>query len=186
MGVTTTNLIQGPATLYYGLFGATEPTDASVNTTPPASAWTDLGGTNGGVTLTLNLTYSELEVDQIVDRVGSRLTKRDFMVKTDLAEATLENLALALNDTAPVSAAGYKTFDPTNGSSATQPTYIAIMLDGYAPGGFRRRFIGRRMLSTDNVDQAYQKDKQTLTPVTFTGHYVSPSIKPFHIVDQTS
>lgn len=186
MGVTSANLIQGPATLYNGLYGATEPTDTLVNTTPASSAWTDVGGTQDGVTLNVNQTYSELEVDQIVDVVGRRLTKREFGVKTNLAEATLELLALSLNDTAPTSAAGYKTFDPTNASSATQPNYFATILDGYAPGGFRRRLIGRRMLSTANVESAYQKDKQTLIPVEFAGHYVSSSIKPFHIVDQTS
>jgi hypothetical protein len=37
MPVTTTNLIQGPATLYVGAFGAAEPTDALINTAPAAA-----------------------------------------------------------------------------------------------------------------------------------------------------
>ncbi|WP_030168935.1 hypothetical protein [Streptomyces sp. NRRL S-813] len=186
MSVTTTNLIQGPASLYSGAVGATEPTDTAINTTPAASTWTDLGGTQDGVKLSVDQTYSELEVDQITLRVGSRLTKQDFTIETSLAEATLENLSLVLNGGTSASGAGFKSFDPNVTSSATQPNYFALILDGYAPNQFRRRIIGRRMLNTDSVELAYTKDKQTLIPAKFSGHYVSASVTPFHIVDQTS
>ena len=186
MAVTTTNLIQGPGTLYSGAFGATEPTDTAVNAIPAASAWTDMGGTQDGVKLSVDQTYSELEVDQITLRVGSRLTKQDFTIETSLAEATLENLSLTLNGGTSASGAGWKSFDPNVTSSATQPNYFAVILDGYAPNQFRRRIIGRRMLNTDSVELAYTKDKQTLIPAKFAGHYVSASITPFHIIDQTA
>jgi hypothetical protein len=186
MAVTTTNLIQGPGTLYYGDFGATEPDDAAVNTTPQASAWTDLGGTQDGVTLSVDMAFSELEVDQIVARVGSRMTKFDFSVETSLAEATLENLAIVLNGGTAASGSGWKSYEPNVGSSATQPNYFAVILDGYAPEQKRRRFIGRKMLNTDSTKLAYTKDKQTLIPAKFTGHYVSDVISPFHYADETS
>ena len=186
MAVTTTNLIQGPATLYQGLYGATEPTDAAVNATPAASAWTDLGGTQDGVKLSVDQTYSELEVDQITVRVGSRLTKVDFTIETSLAEATLANLSMSLNGGTSASGSGWSSYDPNVSSSATQPNYFAVIMDGYAPSQFRRRIIGRRMLNTDSSELAYTKDKQTLIPIKLSGHYVSASIAPFHIVDQTS
>lgn len=186
MAVVTTNLIQGAATLYKGAFGATEPADTAVNTAPAASAWTDLGGTQDGVKLAVDQTYVELEVDQINLRVGSRRTKQDFTIETSLAEATLENLAVVLNGGTAASGAGYKSFDPDVSSSANQPTYFGLILDGYAPEQFRRRVIGRRMLNTDSVDMAYTKDKMTLFPAKFAGHYVSEGIKPFHLVDQTT
>jgi hypothetical protein len=186
MSVTTTNLIQGPATLYSGAFGATEPADTAINTTPAASAWTDLGGTQDGVKLGVDQTYGELEVDQITLRVGSRLTKQDFTIETSLAEATLENLSLTLNGGTAASGAGFKSFDPNVTSSATQPNYFAVIMDGYAPNQLRRRVIGRRMLNTDSAELAYTKDKQTLIPAKFAGHYVSGSVTPFHIVDQTA
>jgi hypothetical protein len=187
MSVTTTNLIMGPATLYVGAFGATEPADAAVNSTPAASAWTDIGGTDGGIKLTVDQKYTELTVDQIVDRVGSRLTSRNFMVETNLAEPTLENLAYALNGGTAASGSGYKSFEPIYAAnSASQPTYVALLFDGFAPNGFRRRVIVRKALSTDKVETAYDKNKQTFFSVTFTGHYVSSSIAPVHAVDQTS
>jgi len=180
-------LVQGPATLYTGAFGATEPLDSVVNTTPAASSWTDVGGTQDGVKLAIDQTYGELEVDQIVDRVGSRLTKRNFTIETSLAEPTLTNLSLVLNGGTSASGSGYATFEPSFASSATQPTYKALLFDGWAPGGaFNRRVILRRSLSTDATEIGYTKDKQTLFAVKFSGHYVSAAIAPLHIADQTS
>jgi hypothetical protein len=186
MSVNTTNLILGPATLYQGTYGATEPADAAVNATPQASAWTDMGGTQDGVTLTIDQTYTALEVDQIVDRAGSRLTKRDMMIETSLAEATLENLSVALNGGTAATGAGYKTLEPLFASSATQPNYTAMLFDGWGANSFRRRAIVRKVLSTDSVGMAYTKDKQTLFKTKFTAHYVTASIAPFHIVEATS
>jgi hypothetical protein len=186
MSVTATNLILGPATLYIGAFGAAEPADTAVNTTPAASAWTDLGATDGGVKLTIDQKFTELTVDQIVDSLGRRLTQREIMVDTNLAEPTLANLSTSMNGGTSATGAGFASLDPLNVTSATQPTYIAVMLDGYAPAGFRRRVIIRKALNTSSIQSAYAKDKETYIPVTFNGHYVSASITPFHIVDQTS
>lgn len=186
MAVTTTNLIQGPATLYSGAFQATEPADSAVNTTPQASAWTDCGGTNGGVKLSVAQTYSELDVDQITVRVASRLTKADYTIETTLAEVTLANLSFVLNGGTQASGAGYASYDPNVTSSATQPLYTAMLFDGWAPNQFRRRVIARKVLSTDNVDVEYTKDKQTVLAVKFACHYVSGTVTPIHIVDQTT
>lgn len=192
MAVTVTNLIQGPATLYYGAgytsayTTAAEPADAAINSTPQSSAFTDIGGTQDGLTMEVNREYSELEVDQIVDVPDRRLTKREFSLATNVAEATLENFAVIQNDSAPTTGANYKVFEPSNDTSATQPTYRAWVADGYAPGAFRRRVIGRRMLSVDPTTFAYKKDGQTMFTVKLAGHFVSSSIKPYKLVDQTS
>lgn len=187
MANNVSNLVQGPAYLYQGAFGATEPTDAAVNSTPQASAWTHVGITVGGAELAINQEYKELEADQIVDVPGRRLVKRDMSVKTQLGELTLDNMAAALNDgVVGPSGSGYSgTYDPADVSAATQPTYRAIIVDGFAPGdaGKRRRVILRKVLSTDNLTVAYQKDGQSVFNVTWSNHYVSDAIKPFHVVD---
>jgi hypothetical protein len=186
MSVTTSNLILGPATLYQGAYGATEPLDTAVNSTPQASAWTDMGGTQDGVTLNIDQTYTALEVDQIVDRAGSRLTKREMTVETSLAESTLENLSVVLNGGTAATGAGYKTLEPLFASSATQPNYTALLFDGWGANSFRRRVIVRKVLSTDSVAMGYTKDKQTLFKTKFSAHYVTSSTPPFHIVEATS
>lgn len=186
MSVTITNLTMGPGTLFTGAFGATEPADSAVNTTPAASAWTDVGATDGGIKLTIDQKFTELTVDQVVDSLGRRLTQREIMIDTQVAETTLANLSLAMNGGTQATGSGYATLDPLNVTSATQPNYIALILDGYAPAGFRRRVIVRRALNTSSLQTELAKDKQGYFPVTFAGHYVSSSIAPFHVVDQTS
>lgn len=179
MTVTSSNLIQGPATLYCAPFGSTEPATIA---TAPVAPWVDLGGTDGGAEFTVADTYSVLTVDQIIYEVERRRSGRVVSIKTALAEATLVNLGLALNNTAP--AANVLTAD--DGLSAFAPSYNAVLLDGIAPGGFRRRVTLRKVLGTDSVGMAYKKDGKTMVPVTFTGHWVSTSIRPFKIEDATS
>ncbi|MER7814547.1 hypothetical protein [Streptomyces sp. NPDC096153] len=185
MGVTPDNLIQGPATLYRGAFGATEPADSSaaLNAAPAASAWSDIGGTTDGVKLAIENTYAELEVDQLVDRVGSRLTKRAATVETNMAEVTLANLAYSLNGGTTATGSGYETYEPDAADSATQPNYSAVLFDGWAPQSLRRRVIVRKVLSVESVELAYTKDKQTVLAVKLAAHYVSPAIKPYKIID---
>jgi len=187
VGVNVINLTAGPGDLYVGAFGATEPADSAINTAPASAAWTDAGGTQDGVKIMVAQDYFELEVDQIVDVAGRRLQKREVEIETNLAEPTLENMIYALNSGTVTSSAAFKYFESPTDTAATQPTYRAIIFDGWAPGAtpFRRRVIVRKILSIEGVkEMAYKKDGQTLLPVKFAGHYVSSSIKPYKIIDQ--
>ncbi|HET9384508.1 MAG TPA: hypothetical protein VFO67_05125 [Gemmatimonadales bacterium] len=184
MSVDITNLIMGPATLYHGAYAAPEPSDNQVNSTPAASAWTDVGGTTDGSTLTINQEYTELMVDQIVDVPGRRLTKRDIQLATNLAEPTLDNLVIVLNGgTVTTTGGSHEIYEPDQDSSATQPDYIALIIDGFGPDSLRRRIYGRRALSIESVGVAYKKDEQTVFPVTWGMHYVSSTTTPFKVVD---
>lgn len=189
MAVSVTNLTMGPGEIYKADFGATEPDDADVSNRIPESSvsadWTDLGGTNGGVTLELELEYTELEVDQIVDIVGRRLTKREMKINTSLAETTLENFRVANNGGTITTGTGWASFDPKMDTSAATPEYCALIFDGVnGDSSLRRRVIARRVLSVAGIGQEYSKDSQTLFPVEFSCHYVSSSIPPFKYVDE--
>jgi hypothetical protein len=189
VAVTTTNLIAGPATLYTAPFGTAEPADSAVNSAPSASTWTDAGGTQDGVQITVKREFMEMDVDQVVDMPGRRLTSRDTQVKTNLAEPTLANLKAVLNGGTITASAAYQTYDPDDTVAATQPPYTAVLLDGYAPqtaaaATMRRRLIVRKCLSIEDVETSYKKDEMNLFPVTFAAHYVSASIKPFRVIDQ--
>lgn len=135
MGLTVTNLIAGPADLYVASFGAVEPTDAAINTVPASAVWTDVGGTNDGVKASIDQNYMKLEADQSVDVLGSRLTGREVIVETAIAEPTLANLVILLNGGTITASAAFQTYDPVNGdTAASQPTYRALLFDGWAPG----------------------------------------------------
>lgn len=187
MSVTVTNVLMGACDVYVGAFGATEPTDGTW--TAPGVAWTDAGGTSGGVKFTVNMDFKELEVDQVPDSVGVRMTGRKIMVETTMAESTLANIKSLMNGGTATTGSGFAKFEPLSSTAAFQPTYSSLLLRGYAPGAtstWIRHFIVRKVLSTDGFSVEMAKDKQQGLTVKWQGFYVSPSIQPFAIIDQTS
>lgn len=186
MAVTTANLAMGPGELYVGDFDADEPLDTEVNNTPASSAWDDVGGTMGGLTLSIANTWKELEVDQVTETPERRRTKKEVSLKTQLAETTFANLTIALAGGTTTSGAGFEAYEPDDDNSADSPTYKAIIFDGVGGAGLRRRVFIRKALSTDNVDVSNSKEDQQVYPVTFTSHYVSAAVKSWRVVNATS
>lgn len=182
MSVTVTDLTQGPATLYRGAFGATEPLESAVNATPAASAWTDIGGTTDGAKLSIKTEFSMLEVDQLIDIPGSRAVTREITVETNMAEPTLENLSYALNGGTISTGAGWKAYEPVDSDAATQPTYSALIIHGWW-GTQRRMVVLRKVLSVEGTETEYKKDNQTVFKVKIQAFYVSASIRPFRVID---
>jgi hypothetical protein len=193
MAVNPNNVVQGPATIYWGQFGTTEPADTNgALIASPPGGWTDMGATTGGVTVTIEHTYGQIKADQLVDTIGARLTGRVITVMVNLLEATLQNLLVAMNQAANITTlSGVTTFDPVTATSATQPTYTALLVDGWAPllgtgAAARRRLIVRKLLSDVKASAKYDLVTQVTWDCSFTAYYVSPSIAPFHIQDQTA
>lgn len=192
--ITATNAVMGPADWYIGAFGATEPDPSTVNATPQASAWTPMGGTDQGTTINFNQTIAQLNLDQTAYVAGSQVSKIEATAVTQLGEVTLQNLMYALNGgtiaTGSGSGVNYATFDPPADASVFRPTYMALLVHGWAPSSAagvtkRRMFIMRRVLSiSTSIGIPYAKDKQTVYPVTFGIHFVSQSTKPWRIFDE--
>lgn len=177
MGVTSSALTSGPGTYYDGAFGAAEPASPSA---APAAVWRDVGGTSDGITLNVSEDWIELTTDQTIDTPERRRTKRELTIETNLAETTLENLALVSNEPAPgAPVANVQTFEPTTGLAAFMPAYRACIFDGLGPSGLNHRITVRKTLSTEGTEFAYQKDGQRVYSVTRTAHFVSDSVKPF-------
>jgi hypothetical protein len=195
MSVTASNLVLGPATLYVAPFGSTEPADSTVtpngDTFVPSSPWTDVGGTDGGVTFEVDSTYTGLSVDQIIMEVGARLTELKMSVSAKLSEVTLANLNNALNSIGTTTTdSGYNTLDIPVTSVATQPSYAALMIQGWAPyngsgSPMLRRVIVRKVLSQTKAQLVYDKKTQQAFDCTWAAYYVSSAINPVHIVDET-
>jgi hypothetical protein len=188
--VTRTNVLAGPAQLWHGQFGiATLPDDADVaDPLLEADGWTDAGATDGGATQTVNQSFFAMRVDQVPDALGQRLTERDVQIATSLAEGTLRNLATALNhdpDEYITSGVGFQKLTLKAGQDAFLPDELSIILDGWAPGGAkRRRVLLHRCVSIENVESAYQKDGLWLYPVTFNALYVDAQTSPVEWIDE--
>jgi hypothetical protein len=183
MAVTATNLTAGAGTIYGAPFGSTEPAAGAA----PATPFVDLGGTTDGVTVSVSTDFLELEVDQLIETPERRVTKRETTIATNLAETTLDNLALAQNVAAPAAAvAGVRTLELPGDLTGYKPPYTALIFDGPGVGGGVSRVIGRKMLSTEGTEFAYQKDAERVFSVTWTAHYVSSAIKSVRFADITA
>jgi hypothetical protein len=192
--ITTTNLVVGPASLYWGLVGTTEPAYSAI-TSPPGAGWTDFGMTVDGSSILMEVdqTVTDFGCEQLIDRIGGRITKRIIQVTATLQEATLQNMQIALNQLATITqGSGYSVLDPLTASAASQPAYLALLLDGWAPTtgttetACRRRTIIRRCLSSSKVDLEFEKTKPVTYATTWSGYYVSNSVAPYEITDQES
>ena len=194
MGVNVSNLALGPGVLYVAPFGSTEPLDSAITpngvSTPPGSPWTDVGGTDGGVSFEVDTTYTDLTVDQIIMNVGSRLTELKMSVTTKMSEMTLGNLNTSLNGiTQTGTGTGYQTQDIIVTASSSQPIYVSLIIDTWAPylaSGYpaRRRIIVRKVLSQAKVSMMSDKKTQQSIEATWNAFYVSQSIAPAHLTDQ--
>ena len=194
MAIVPANVCMGPATVYWAPFGTTEPAYSTI-ASPPPSTWTDVGATADGSSVLLEVehTMTDIGAEQLVDPIGARLSKRVVQVTASLEEATLQNMQLAMNQMLTISpGTGYTVADPITTLASSQPTYTAIMIDGWAPttgtteSSCKRRLIIRKCLSSSKVDLEFEKTKPTIYATTWTGYYISSSVAVFEAIDQTS
>jgi hypothetical protein len=135
-------------------------------------------------------TYQDLSVDQLIMAVGARLTDMKMSVTTKMSELTLANLNTAMNNIGSTGGgSGYSTLDIQVGTSSTQPSYLALLIDGWAPmlntgQPALRRVIVRKVLAEVKVSMAFDKKTQQSIDTTFSAYYISSAVSPVHIVDQ--
>lgn len=186
--VTKTNVLAGAGSMFVGLAAnVVWPLDAEINTSPTFSGgWSEAGATSGGLTTTVTQTMFAKRVDQVPDILGHVVTERSIVAATSFAEATLRNMAYAVNASMPASGTGYSgKLSLTPGQPAIFPVDLAVIIDGYAPGiQKKRRFIGRIVNSVEAVAYAQTKDNLSLIPVTFSCLYVDSVTSPCTWIDE--
>lgn len=188
LGVADTDisLVMGPASIYIADYGVVEPADLS----DLSGAWLSIGGTTGGVNLSIKKEYEPVVHLQTSDSPASRLKKREMSVETQLIEPTLITLLYALNHGSIDTGSGYNSYSPPQVDRATPLTYRVVVIDGWAPGvkitneSKRRRIILRKCLSTQGTELSYSKDKQSLMSIQWDVHRVDSSTAPFKIIDE--
>jgi hypothetical protein len=128
-------------------------------------------------------------VDQIIMMVGSRLTEIKMTVTAKLSEVTLANMNTALNSIGTTaSGTGFTSLDIPVTSAATQPTYAALLIAGWAPylstGPAARWVIVRKLLSQTKAQLVYDRKSQQSYDCTWNAYFVSNTVNPVHIVDE--
>jgi hypothetical protein len=153
---TGTNVLLGMGTVYVAAIGTTEPVSASAS----VSSFRDVGYTDGGAVFSYELTSEKIEVDQEFDPIRWETTARNASIAFPMAEATRQNLALALN--AGAAAANDATsFEPPDPGDEVR---VMIVFDPDDGG----RWIFRQCIQAGNLEIARRKaPAKALLPVTF-------------------
>lgn len=88
------SILVGVGQLYRAAVGEPFPNVDAV----PGANWTNMGNTDGGVTVTLEQTLAQHRVDQSTGPKKVTRSEENLIIETNLAQATLENLASLLTE----------------------------------------------------------------------------------------
>ena len=188
------NVVRGPANIWIASFPATEPAQTQAALVQdPGAGWTFVGATQGGVTWSDQQTVADTDADQVPDPIAGRVIKRKTVVSFNMLEATVANLATALNNFGTVTVGtGITIYDPGDFDGGSIPAYTAVLVDGQAPqltggGRARRRVIFRKQLNNNaKVESAQDPTKDGVLAVTMQCYRVSNSLRPWVLMDQTA
>lgn len=189
---TSSQIIVGAAALftYEPASGSTELTDTLVPDYVPGEAYTEtvatdtdfrnVGYTSNGLELQFQPDFGEVQVDQVLD--AAKLYKQGMTVNlnTSFAEATLENLLVAIagldsdlgTDKDP-KAGGNPTLNIASGALGECPLERGLIAVGPGSGECaatektERIYVAYRALSIENVTVAAKRDEATMFDVSF-------------------
>lgn len=172
MSVTVSNIVVGEAVVKTGASN-TAMTNANFDNL------TDVGATNGGVEISWEPDMVDIEIDQYGDAAKVIQSKVKVMVKTTLAEATLNNLATAWSyDNATGGADIISNNDGSNtrtllfGTQSVYPFEYALQIVGNAPGSTAsvtktRKFNTKRAVSFTSSMLSMKRAEATMFEVSF-------------------
>jgi hypothetical protein len=185
---TSTNIIVGAAALFVADTTLTPNTLESfvssasfkdtLSSTPASADYTNVGYTMNGLELQFQPDFGEVQVDQILD--VAKLYKQGMQVSlaTAFAEATLENLLLALaySDsklTGDAATSAGKVLDLSAGDLGECPVERGIVAVGPGTGDcensatVERVYTAYRALSIENVTVSAKRDEASMFEVSF-------------------
>ncbi len=137
------------------------------------AGYTDLGATDGGVTLSRSYDKEEWEVDQVLGAIDEFVTKWTMGIETNLAENSIENLSLAWNLGTMTTDVAESPDEGTvwiNASSSIAEKMIIMIVDKREKDGTmhqRAYCFWRGKYDGSDSAQAYNKGEKTLLPVKF-------------------
>lgn len=172
MAVTTANIVVGEAAVKVGASNITM-------TNSDFDSLSDIGATQGGVEISWEPDMVDIEIDQYGDAAKVIQSKVKVMLKTTLAEATLNNLAIAWSydrtdggDDIKVNNDGANTKTFMFGSQSVYPYEYALQIVGNAPGSTAsvtktRKFNTKRAVSFESSMISMKRAEATMFAVSF-------------------
>lgn len=204
MATSVRNIIVGAASLYlsanvstngapaqaYPTIGTTGITAGSSAVTPldTNTNWRNVGFTSAGLELSYEPNFGEITVDQSLDAARLFKQAQKVMLKTEFAEASLENLWIVMNQAVSTLTNGStggtgginngatgnaaQTLDIVGGSLGDYPVERSLIAVGQAPRSStatssERVYYASRVMSIDTSAHALKRDAGTFFPVNF-------------------
>jgi hypothetical protein len=184
MAVNVSNIIVGEATIKLG-------TNANATTIAAMNNFADIGATQNGLEISWEPDMVDIEIDQFGDAAKVIQSKVKVMVKTTLAEGTLNNLTGGDDIIANNDGANTKTF--LFGAQGVIPYEKGLVVTGTAPGStagstLTRSFYTKRAISMESSSISMKRAEATMFTV---GFRILPTVADTgyeygKIVDQTA
>lgn len=172
MAVNVSNIVVGEATIKLG-------DSANATTISAMDGFADLGATQNGVEISWEPDMVDIEIDQYGDAARIVQSKVKVMVKTTMAEATLNNLAIAWNyDQNTGGSAISNNNDGANtqtfkfGSQSVFPYEKGLVITGTAPNSAAgavktRKFYTKRAISMEASNVTMKRAEASVFAVGF-------------------
>lgn len=123
----------------------------------------DLGFIKGGITIEHEESSYDIKVDQVLCPINKVTTEESLKIKFSLAEATLDNIALALGYGPLDSGASSLEFGDKSSSNPIKTLFANVK----GPNGGSRKYTFWRCRPTGKTAQVYKRDGETLIEVEF-------------------
>jgi hypothetical protein len=129
----------------------------------------EIGFTEGGVTLSLEKEFYDVEADQETGILDKKETRQVCSIVTNLLEATLENIKIVWGIESPIETPSGKKVLSFGGLSGlcSSPQEHGLEFNGCAPNKKQRKFVVYRAVSVETGEHSYLKGEKTVIPVTF-------------------
>jgi hypothetical protein len=145
----------------------TQPWDPDTPAVPPedtaalGEAWTDpwasAGATDSGLTYAVSRSITDVTIDNQMTPASQYTESMDIHAEFNLAEDTMESMALAYGATLAKVAASSGTPGTTTLTISEDLPYLALGFEGKTPAGFWRRVVLPRVANTAEVSTAYNR-----------------------------
>lgn len=178
---TKKNVIVGAASVFVGPgsaagtgFPAVSGTTSYRTTVAAATNWRDVGYTQEGLEISTDPSYTDIEVDQLLDAVKIFKDGMGFSISTSFAEATLDNLLVAWGQGSSflTNTTNEQAIEIEGGGLGDAPLERGLIAVGNGPerddGRYSERtYSAYRVLSVESTAFTAARSDPTVFPVTF-------------------
>jgi hypothetical protein len=160
MSAVTTNLVQGPARIFFAASGSTLPAAADLAALKAGTLedWTEVGHTTSAVTLTDTPTIVEANSQQAARTLAVAVSRWETTLETTCREVTLEAIRRAAHG-----AVNAGTLSP---SSTTAAEVLSFAIVGPWSGGDECLIVVENGVVTNGVSMAFDRENYTEVPMT--------------------